>query len=239
MNELIRHLSFAIFRPSAAIEWAPAPAPLFRPGAGEIHLWKATLDGGKDPSCDACLSSDEQARADRLRAPLHRDRFIRARAILRHVLAEHLRRDAREVCFQYGPHGKPGLVDPHLKRGDSLEFNLSHSGGMLLLGICDRPIGVDIECVSDFPELMSVARRVFSHAMVDDLESRPCSGRSRAFFEAWTHQEARLKASGLGLGALTNPPCVQAEIPICPAWSIAVAENYQAAVAIVTDEPRR
>ena len=54
-----------------------------------------------------------------------------------------LRTDPREISFRYGPSGKPELAG----RGDeSLQFNLSHSGGLALYAISRaRELGVDLE----------------------------------------------------------------------------------------------
>jgi 4'-phosphopantetheinyl transferase len=213
--------------------WGARPTALRRPSGGDIHLWQASLDGDEVLTlCRACLSADESSRADRFKHSVHRNRFIRARSILRHVLAEYLRGDADEIRFNFGPNGKPELADP--TDGKRLHFNLSHSGGVALLGICDRAIGVDVERVCDIPDLIAVARQVFAPAIVEQLLCLPTADRSLQFFKRWTCQEAQLKADGLGLPALANRPADRETFLSRPAWSIDLFESdtrYVAACA--------
>ena len=67
----------------------PEPAePPERPElpAGEVHVWQAPMVG---PDGAAALPPDEIARAERLRFPEARRRFVRSRALLRSILGRH------------------------------------------------------------------------------------------------------------------------------------------------------
>ncbi len=58
---------------------------------------------------------------------------------------------------------------PMLKAGD-LEFNLSHSGDAVLVGVSlHSPLGVDIELVRDFPDFLTIAKRHFAPSEVEEL----------------------------------------------------------------------
>jgi 4'-phosphopantetheinyl transferase len=86
--------------------------------SGDVAVWLADLDAAAADG-DGVLSDDERARAQRFVFDVHRRRFIAARAWLRARLAERLGRPAAALRFDYGPGGKPALVD-----GGRLRFNL-------------------------------------------------------------------------------------------------------------------
>ena len=76
--------------------------------AGTLEIWTTWLD--KAPAATpACLSDDERARAARIVSACARDRFLRGRAFLRHVLGRATGRGAGEIRFRYGPYGKPSI----------------------------------------------------------------------------------------------------------------------------------
>ena len=76
-------------------------------------------------------------------------------------------------------------------------FNLSHSGGMALCALSDRPVGADIEIVcprkSEFPAY------VFKGAEYDRYKA--LGGDWDAFYTLWTEKESIIKYTGEGLKA--------------------------------------
>ena len=69
-----------------------------------------------------------------------------------------------------------------------VQFNLSHTRGAVLVGIHDRPIGVDIE------RIRPVSERTMQRLAGAVTE--------REFFESWTRRESRAKWGGAGLAAM-------------------------------------
>ena len=70
------------------------------------------------------LCEDEAARALRLHLPLHRQRYVITRGLLRRLLSLYTKIAPDKIIFNYGPKGKPYLENnTHL----NLQFNLSHS----------------------------------------------------------------------------------------------------------------
>lgn len=67
---------------------------------------------------------------------------------------------------------------------DEVFFNLSHSHGVVMLGISHTPIGVDIEKIRD------IDYKSVKFIDADDVED---------FFEKWTERESYLKLTGEGL----------------------------------------
>ncbi len=123
--------------------FGPAPDTLPTLGPGDAHLWlvELTADTDRLARCRALLSSDERARADRFHFERHRRRFSVARASLRRLLGRYVGADPGALAFLYGARGKPRLAQP-----TELEFNLSHSHELALVGVTRGiPLGIDVE----------------------------------------------------------------------------------------------
>ncbi len=185
--------------PAADYPW---PSPPARPEAtaAEVHVWCAALDPPEQhvQRAAALLSADEQSRAARFRAARDRRRHVVARGTLRAILGTYLAMDPAAVAFAYGPRGKPGLAG----EGQSVQFNLSHSGELALFAVtCGRRVGVDLEQVRPLENAGPIARRFFSAAEVAAFERLPDESKLHGFFNCWTRKEAYIKALGDGLAA--------------------------------------
>lgn len=140
------------------------------------------------------VSREERHRADRLRSPLDRKRFLAARGQLRLLLADQLSCSPGEVPIVTGQGGKPGL------QGTDLRFNASRSSGTALFAISwETDVGVDIEAVRQTTDVVDVAARFFTPAEQAGLASLPPSQRLRASFQCWACKEAYVKGVGAGL----------------------------------------
>ena len=139
------------------------------------------------------LSEDERVRAARFRSEDDQRRFIAGRARLRQILAGITGREAPALRFGAGEHGKPFLID------SGVEFNLSHSGHIVLIAVADVPVGVDVERVERRDGIAHVAREAFDCAELAWLDEPP--DRWRAFYRLWTVKEAALKAAGTGVAS--------------------------------------
>jgi 4'-phosphopantetheinyl transferase len=165
----------------------------------EVHVWRATLDcGGSDlAKLRRLLSSDELERADRFRFDVDRRRSVIGRGYLRLLLGEILGLPADELQFGTDEFGKPRQIQA---QGPSLEFNVSHSGDLILIAITKgRAVGIDVERIRTDLDLHGVATRFFSANECKVLASLTGSERYEAFFTCWTRKEAYLKARGFGL----------------------------------------
>ncbi len=179
----------------------PAPNGWDRPASwpnlevGELHAWWIDLD---QPATGEVLSVEERARADRLRAPGGRERFVAGRRALRGILGGYLGLAAGDVAFCYGGRGKPALAG---ELGRRLEFNLTHSAGLALLVVVERrAVGVDVEEVRPMAEADRLVERFFSVREREAFRALAVADRLAAFFRCWTRKEAYLKATGEGLG---------------------------------------
>lgn len=166
-------------------------------GADEVHVWRAWLepDPVRDASLAATLSPDEKARAAQFRQPGDAAHYVRARGILRDILARYLGEPPADLRFSVGPTGKPFLVGR-----DAVHFNLSHSADLALYAVArGGEVGVDVEAVRHDVDHDTLAQRFFSPGEREQLRRLPESARQEAFFTCWVRKEAFLKATGEGL----------------------------------------
>ncbi len=115
--------------------------------------------------------------------------------LVRNLLAAYVAAKAADLRIERGEHGKPRLASHRL------EFNLSHSGGALLVGVSRRlPLGVDLETPRRLRPVLELARRWFDPAEAAALSALPDALRQIAFLRLWSAKEAVLKADGRGIG---------------------------------------
>lgn len=162
-----------------------------------VHLWRVWLPdlSTQEAELTQILSPDELARAARFRFPIHKQRFIIARGVLRQLLSLYMKKPAAEIKFSYGSKGKPFLLE-NIER---LQFNVSHSHDIALYAFTvEHDIGVDIEKIEkEYKD--AVAKRFFSEREYADLNQLPVEQRQNAFYQLWAAKEALIKALGEGL----------------------------------------
>lgn len=164
-----------------------------------IHVWQIDLraDAALISQCLVVLDADEQERAARYLADVHRNRFIIARSSLRLLLGRYLGRAARDVAFAYNAHGRPELSPTPLP---PLAFNLSHSGDTAMLAVTRlSAVGIDLEYHRKPDRIADLAERFFAAAEVRQWRALPDELRIAGFFTGWSRKEAYIKAHGRGL----------------------------------------
>src|SRR5271165_1715690 len=110
--------------------------------ADEIHLWRQNLARGtlEIETFSRLLSPDELERAGRFRFDADRNDFVVSRGTLRTLLGAYLELAPQDLRFTYSQYGRPILAAGTGANG--LDFNVSHSGGMMLLAFArGRRIG--------------------------------------------------------------------------------------------------
>ena len=191
-----------------ASTWSEAPADGWKPAlsADGIHLWLADLDRPPKSLAQltATLTADERERAARFHFPVHRDRFVVGRGLLRELLGAYLNRPAKVLRFACGPRGKPLLAGEDADAG--LRFNLSHSGERALYAIARREVGVDLECLNRVVNDAAVAERV-------------CTPREWAAFQALPAERFREAFLAAGPGRKQSPRRWATVWPaVCETW---------------------
>ena len=140
----------------------------------EIHLWFF-------PQCSIAAAATRNAQP-----------------CLRELLASYLHIDPRDLAIQSDIHGKPFLVG--LADSATLQFNLTHSGKALLVGISrNQALGVDLETGQRKRPWLALAQRYFAAVETAALVALPPPLQASAFLDLWNCKEAVLKALGRGI----------------------------------------
>lgn len=136
------------------------------------------------------LSSDEAERAARFVLPGLGEAWAGAHVLLREVLGRATLIPAADVRIRTGEFGKPSV--------DGVEFSLSHTGSVVLIGLGDLPLGVDVEKIPEGRTAGQVGSG-FHPQETEELLDLPADARPEAFARVWVRKEALLKAIGTGL----------------------------------------
>ncbi len=166
-----------------------------------LHLYFCRTNEFREPDalarCYELLDAEERTRHGRFHFEKDRHLYLVAHALTRLALARHLGGgvDPKSFHFAAGPHGRP-----ELKPATPLFFNLSHTEGVVAVGVSEgRELGVDVEGLRPRNATRDVAKRFFAepeHRSLEGLDPETWVGR---FFDFWTLKEAYLKARGAGL----------------------------------------
>jgi phosphopantetheinyl transferase len=167
------------------------------PVAEGIDLWWCALERAPEETdrLAAWLSPAEHARAARFGTNALRRRWIAGRAALRFVLGRTLGVAPAAVPIRRGVRGRPELADS----GVALDFNVSHTRGVALIGIAGRPsgtrIGVDVNGSTRRRRRPPGTEVPYGSRTIGDRGASPsCAGSARTICK-----EAMSKATGDGL----------------------------------------
>ena len=144
------------------------------------------------------MSEDKQQRVDRFRFIDDRKRTVAGEMLARKAIAEWCGVAFESIVFDVNDYGKPFAI------GLDVEFNISHSGDMVVCAIDDKPIGIDIEQIR--PMDLTISKRIctddeslylFGHIPSDqDFTYTTDTKILTRFFELWTAKEAYSKSIG-------------------------------------------
>jgi 4'-phosphopantetheinyl transferase len=164
-----------------------------------VALYHAELAGGSAAAqrLAATLSPAEQARARRFGREVLRDRYVIGRGTLRALLGSRLRIDPSAVMLERGRRGRP-----QLDGGEGIDYNVSHTGDVMLIGIAnDVTIGVDVERVDRVINVEGIARRCLAAPERAAIATVDAEAARRRVLQLWTCKEAMSKATGDALSA--------------------------------------
>lgn len=139
------------------------------------------------------VSAERRAGAARYVHQADAYRSVLGEALARVTLADHIGGQAKDISFSRNAYGKPFLRD-HA----DLSFNLSHSGGWVVMisGGHDL-VGIDVEQTN--PIDLQIADRFFAPQEHRYLISQPAKMQIETFYRLWTLKESYIKAVGKGL----------------------------------------
>lgn len=158
-----------------------------------IELWTARLERPlterETAAMLALLPSARRERVLRIKEPEKRREPLCAYLILRRALWEQYR------WREFPPMALTNLGKPYFPDHPDVRFNLSHTSGAVLVGVSDRPLGVDIE------KIRPVSQRTMRRLADGETEGE--------FFRSWVRREALGKCAGTGVGTM-----LAAEVPL-------------------------
>jgi len=163
----------------------------------EVHLWDTSLVVNEDDleRNELLLSPDEKRYALRFSDIRSKNQFIISRGKLRELLAGYAGERPQDLKFGMTREGKPFLASAR-----EFEFNLTHSGDLVLYGVArSRPVGVDVERVKKIERAVELAKRFMSAEEHERIASCAPETRDRDFLSLWVRREGSGKAFGVGV----------------------------------------
>lgn len=127
----------------------------------------------------------------------HADVMLTGELLAMYAIREVFGIPMSEQRIQDGEHGKPFLL-----QHDNIHFNISHSENIVVVAVCDRPVGIDVEHIVPWRE--PLARRICTPDEWKELQN--ARDREAALTKCWTQKEAAVKMEGTGLAGLWNCP---------------------------------
>lgn len=171
--------------------------------SSEVHVWHADQADFEllnlRAHCISWLTDAELERYRRYQFERHRKQFLLGRVLIRFALSYYDQSIAPEAWrFSQNEYGKPA-IHPE-QQSKSLYFNLSHSGGRLVLALANfTDIGIDIEHSVKPRKIEAIAARYFSSTEAKALAGLAQEQQQSRFYQLWTLKEAYIKACGMGL----------------------------------------
>ena len=162
-----------------------------------INIMRLYIADYKDFKIEEYLSDiKSQPDGDIAAKVLHyKNPAVRQRAFVRELLVKKvLCREAKtdHLSFTKNEHGKPSF-SPSLH---GVEFNISHSGTLVILGVGKYPLGVDVEKTDRIKDYKKLLR--FLYEKESEQISKAPDQRDE-FCRIWTYKEAFSKKVGVGL----------------------------------------
>ncbi|MCX2829638.1 4'-phosphopantetheinyl transferase superfamily protein [Bacillus pseudomycoides] len=118
--------------------------------------------------------------------------------LIRSIVAERLGIKQKQIKFKKNKYGKP-----YLEGYSNFNFNISHSGNLVVCALDEKPIGIDIEQVKNI-EYKDVVKSFFSENEKNYVFNGDISLELDKFYEIWTLKESYLKCIGQGLSVPLN-----------------------------------
>lgn len=172
----------------------------------------------------ALMSKDKQVRVDRFRFADDRKRSAAGEMLTRKAIAEWCGTSAESIVFGKTETGKP------YAKGLPVEFNISHSGDMVVCAVDEKPVGIDIEKIR--PIDLTVAKRIcaddelnylFEHVPTEN-DFRCTTDRNilTRFFELWTAKEAYGKCIGVGMSDIRKQILASAQFNLQEEYIVSI-----------------
>lgn len=144
------------------------------------------------------FNEDENSRYEMSRHSIIKNQYALSKLLIKLILASKLECELNDIDIRYLPTGKPYLANLQ----NAMHFNYSDSDQTGLLALSDDPVGVDIEKITNQPDIFDTMQLTMSSQEREWVMGADPFFR---FFRVWTMKEAYLKCTGKGLGATSLP----------------------------------
>lgn len=141
------------------------------------------------------LPAPFKERAARFPSPKRQASFLAGRVLLQMMLQEKGIAEKLPHIAQ-GAHGKP-----YFDRAGGPFFNISHSGGLIAVSLCQSSTGIDLEQVRPRHNLQGLEDRELNEGEMAFVKEDPSLELER-FTALWTLRECLVKVTGIGLAGL-------------------------------------
>lgn len=170
--------------------------------ADEVDIWLVDMDPMSTPCIQESLSilaPSERDRYSRFKCPLAQKEYFVGKLATRYLFT-HYHPHISPGSWRFSPnaYGKLFQTWPRLLR--PLHFNLSHSKGLVSIGIsrsCE--LGIDVEFINRETPSKELAAQCFSEEELATFLALDDTSRIKYFFTLWTLKEAYIKAEGRGV----------------------------------------
>ena len=147
------------------------------------------------------MSEDKKQKVSRFHFDDDKKRSVIGEMLAKKAVEEFCGVSAEDIILRAGENGKP-----YAENAD-VNFNISHSGNLVVCAVHDKPVGIDVEQIRNIE--LKVAKRVYTHNELfylfgfnpaeEDFCLVPDEKMRLRFFELWTAKEAYLKYTGEGI----------------------------------------
>lgn len=217
----------------------------------EVHIWSLSVERfDKTDLTLEILSDEERLKLGTYAFENDKNKFLATRYLVRTTLSKYFAKiSPQDWAFESTHFGRPYIANATAPA--TLNFNLAHSGNLVICGISAGPeFGVDIENTRHPVDVLQLSQRFFSKEEHACLAAMSPSDLREQFFKYWTLKESYIKARGLGLQIqltdfsfdLEDPERIRVNFDLednSERWKFKLLtfdQNYQAAVALASPE---
>ncbi|MBQ7036950.1 MAG: 4'-phosphopantetheinyl transferase superfamily protein [Clostridia bacterium] len=136
------------------------------------------------------VSEYKKKRISNVQSPEKADAMLLAESLLKCAASKEFGIPMESLTISRKQGGKPYFVN-----FANIHFSISHGDEYVAVALCDRPVGIDIQKIGNFPK--KVAERICSNEEYETLLEDTAS--SILFTKLWTRKEAVLKMKGIGI----------------------------------------
>lgn len=155
-----------------------------------VHIYGMNItelpDPKEHPEVLNGLPKERQEKTLRCQLPEGRKQSLGAGLLQKEVFCRH---GISMESIREGENGKP--------QAEGICFNLSHSGEFAICAVGEKPVGCDVEKVSE--ARMKVAEHFFCQSEIQYLKKFEKEDQNREFIRLWTMKESYIKMTGEGM----------------------------------------